>query len=48
MFKTVLGLISVALLTGEMGLRALELLGYVWPVVLIGLGLFLVFKRRSA
>lgn len=43
----VLGLIAGALLAGDLGLRALELVGYVWPVALIGLGLFLVFKRRA-
>lgn len=44
----ILGLIGTALLAGEDGLRVLEFSGYIWPVILIVLGLALVFKRRTS
>ena len=43
----VLALVSLALFTGETGLKVLEASGYIWPLALIGLGIFLVLKRRS-
>jgi hypothetical protein len=43
----ILALIAAALLAGDLGLKALELSSYIWPVALIGFGLYLVFRRRA-
>ncbi len=41
-----LGLVAAALLAGETGMKALEYAGYGWPVVLIGVGIYLILKRN--
>lgn len=41
-----LALFGGALLAGEIGLKALELLGYAWPVILILVGVALIFRRK--
>ncbi len=43
-----LGMTGAALLTGQTGLELLKLFGYFWPAVLIIIGLYLIFRRRSA
>jgi hypothetical protein len=40
-------LVGGALVSGETGLRALELAGQGWPIVLIALGAFLILRRRG-
>jgi hypothetical protein len=40
------GLFGALLMFGEPGLRFLELSGYVWPLVLIALGVYLVVRRK--
>jgi hypothetical protein len=42
-----MALIGAALLAGQAGLQLLVALGYVWPVILIALGAYLIFRRRS-
>jgi hypothetical protein len=41
-----LGLVATALLAGESGLKVLEMAGYLWPVVLIAIGIYLVLRRK--
>ena len=42
-----LGLFGIVLLAGETGMRALELFGQGWPIILIAIGLYLVLRRRE-
>ncbi len=42
----VLGLIGGALFAGEIGLRALELAGKFWPLVLVAVGASLIVRRK--
>ncbi len=43
----VLALVGGLLLIGEAGLSALKVLGYAWPVVLIGAGIWLLLRKRA-
>ena len=42
-----LGLFGIVLLAGQTGMRALELFGQGWPIILIVIGLYLVLRRRE-
>jgi len=42
-----MGVIGLGLVAGEAGLQFLQLAGVGWPVILIALGLYLVFRRRE-
>jgi len=42
---TVIGMVGGALFAGEIGLRALELVGKAWPVVLVAIGAGLIVRR---
>ncbi len=42
-----LGLTGAALTAGQTGLQILHYYGYFWPIVLIVIGLYLVFRRRN-
>ena len=42
-----LGLFGIVLLAGQTGMRALELFGQGWPIILIAIGLYLVLRRRE-
>jgi hypothetical protein len=42
-----MALVGAALLIGETGLMALQVLGYAWPVVLIALGAALILRRKE-
>jgi hypothetical protein len=42
-----MGVVGLGLTAGEAGLQFLQLAGVGWPVVLIALGLYLVFRRRE-
>ena len=42
-----LGLFGIALLAGQSGVRALEIFGQGWPIILIAIGLYLVLRRRE-
>ncbi len=44
---TIMALIGGALLAGGAALEVLDLIGRVWPLGLIGLGLWLFFRRRG-
>ncbi len=44
---SILGLIGGLLLTGDVGLEVLEFAGKLWPVALIGLGLWFLLRRGS-
>jgi hypothetical protein len=43
----ILGLIAISLFAGEIGQKALEIASYIWPVILIVIGLALVLRRRQ-
>lgn len=43
----IIGAVGVALLMGEMGLTVLKIFGYLWPLALVVLGLYIIFKRGS-
>jgi hypothetical protein len=42
----IMALIGVALLGGEFGLQILEWAGKLWPLILIGIGLSILLRRR--
>jgi hypothetical protein len=42
-----MGVIGLGLVLGQAGLQILQLAGVGWPVILIALGLYLVFRRRE-
>ena len=42
-----MGVIGLALVAGQAGLQFLQLAGVGWPIILIGLGIYLVFRRRE-
>ena len=44
---TIIGLIGAAILIGGTALKALELLGQGWPVILIALGLYILLRRKQ-
>lgn len=43
----IIGLVGLAMLSGEAGLKTLQFAGYAWPVVLIAIGAYIILKRRS-
>ncbi|HEX6607248.1 MAG TPA: hypothetical protein VF276_10070 [Chloroflexia bacterium] len=43
----VLGLVGASLLAGENGIWLLQALGWVWPLVLIALGVYLIIRRNA-
>ena len=44
---TLLALVGAAMLAGDIGLQLLSLLGYLWPLALIAVGVYVIFKRQS-
>jgi hypothetical protein len=42
-----IGLVGMALLGGNFGLSVLKLSGYVWPLILVALGAYLLLVRRK-
>ena len=42
-----MAVIGLALVAGQTGLQFLQLAGVGWPIILIGLGIYLVFRRRE-
>lgn len=42
-----MGVVGLGLTAGQAGLQFLQLAGVGWPVILIALGLYLVFRRRE-
>jgi hypothetical protein len=43
----VIGFTGVALLGGDLGLTVLKLMGYLWPLILVAIGAYLVLVRRK-
>ncbi len=43
----VMGAIGALLLAGEAGLGILRVLGYVWPLILIAVGVWIILRRRQ-
>jgi hypothetical protein len=43
----IIGLVGVAMLAGEVGLKTLQIAGYAWPVILIAIGAYIILKRRG-
>jgi hypothetical protein len=42
----IIGLVGLFLMMGEAGLQVLQLIGLAWPVALIGLGIYILLRRR--
>ena len=40
------GVIGLALLGGGFGQELLKVAGYVWPLILVGIGIYLLLRRR--
>ena len=43
----IIGAIGAALLSGGFGMQILQIIGYGWPLVLVGVGVYLLIKRRG-
>lgn len=43
----IIGMVGLALLQGGTALRLLEIAGYAWPLILVGVGAYLLLKRRA-
>jgi hypothetical protein len=43
----IIGMVGLALLQGGAAVRILEIVGYGWPLILIGVGLYLLIKRKA-
>ncbi len=48
MLGAILAAIGGALLAGEAGQQMLEFVGQAWPLALIAVGLYVIFRRRGA
>lgn len=44
----ILAFIGAAMLAGSVGLQVLALLSYLWPLILIAVGVYVIFTRQSA
>lgn len=44
----ILTLVGVALFAGNMGVQLLALAGYAWPLILIAIGVYIIWKRTVA
>lgn len=44
---TIIGLVGAAILIGGNALKALEILGQGWPVILIAIGLYIILRRKQ-
>ncbi|MEA3335217.1 MAG: hypothetical protein U9R25_04855 [Chloroflexota bacterium] len=42
----IIGLVGLALISGETGLQFLKLIGYAWPLALVAVGAYLLLRRR--
>ncbi|MCS6845002.1 MAG: hypothetical protein NZ528_11890 [Caldilineales bacterium] len=43
----IIGLVGLAVVQGGAALSALEIIGYLWPLVLIGVGIVVLLRRRA-
>lgn len=43
----IIGMVGLALLQGGAAVRILEIIGYGWPLILIGVGVYLLLKRKA-
>ena len=43
----IIGAIGAALLSGGFGIQLLQIIGYGWPLILVGIGIYLLVKRRG-
>lgn len=44
---TIIGAVGLALLGGGMALQLLQIVGYGWPLILVGIGIYLLVRRRA-
>ncbi len=42
----IIGAIGLALASGGFGMQLLQIIGYGWPLILVGIGIYLLLKRR--
>ena len=43
----IIGLVGLAVMRGGAAMKALEILGYAWPLVLVAVGVYLLLRRRE-
>lgn len=43
----IIGAIGLAVVSGGLGLQLLQIIGYGWPLILVGIGIYLLLKRRG-
>ena len=43
----IIGLVGLAVMRGGAAMQLLEILGYAWPLILVGVGVYILLKRRS-
>ncbi len=43
----IIGAVGLALLGGGPAMQLLQIIGYSWPLILVGIGIYLLFKRRE-
>lgn len=43
----IIGAVGVALVSGGFGMQILQIIGYGWPLILVGIGIYLLVKRRG-
>lgn len=43
----IIGAVGLALASGGFGMQILQVIGYGWPLILVGIGIYLLVKRRG-
>ena len=43
----IIGLVGLAVMRGGAAMQLLEILGYSWPLILVGVGVYILLKRRG-
>jgi hypothetical protein len=43
----IIGLVGLAIMRGGAAMQLLEIIGYIWPLVLVAIGAYLLLRRRG-
>lgn len=43
----IIGLVGLAVMRGGAAMQLLEMIGYAWPLILVGVGVYILLKRRG-
>jgi hypothetical protein len=43
----IIGLVGLAVMRGGAAMQLLEIIGYAWPLILVGVGVYILLKRRG-